>query len=86
MAGFTTRFRMQAVVAKHSYLAVVDTSLMFAKAEPRDECRHHCSLDNLSGDSMSLQGCIYDSVSGPFLNFTATSKFINSIKTSAHAL
>ena len=50
---YDTRFRMQAAAAKHPHLAMVDTSLWaitFAKAEPREECRHCRSLDHESGD------------------------------------
>ena len=44
---------MQVAAAKRSLIVVVDTSLwaiMFAKAEPREECRHCHSLDHESGD------------------------------------
>ena len=50
---YDTRFRMQVAAAKRRHLEVVDTSLwaiMFAKAEPREECRHCHSLDHESGD------------------------------------
>ena len=50
---YDTRFRMQAAADKRPRLAVVDTSLWaitFAKAEPREECKHCHSLDHESGD------------------------------------
>ena len=50
---YDTQFRVQAAAAKHPHLTVVDTflwAITFAKAEPREECRHRRSLDHESGD------------------------------------